>query len=65
MVDTPQKTLHTSPDLGEGAEELQETVLHTLSLQLAGFLNISVFLSQDYYYESKTYKFFTLFLYPV
>lgn len=65
MVDTPQKTLHTSPDLGEGAEELQETVLHTLSLQLSGFLNISVFLSQDYYYESKTYKLFTLFLYPV
>lgn len=43
MVDTPQKTPHASPDLGEGAEELQETVLHSLSLQLSGFLNISLF----------------------
>lgn len=44
MVDTPQKTPHTSPsDLGEEAEELQETVLLSLSLQLPGFLNISLF----------------------
>lgn len=40
MVDTPQKTPHASPDLGEGAEELQETALHSLSLQLSSFLNI-------------------------
>jgi len=31
MVDTPWKTPHATPDLGEGAGELQEAVL-SLSL---------------------------------
>lgn len=43
MIDTPQKTPHTNPDLGEGAEELQDPVLLSLSLQLSGFVSISLF----------------------
>lgn len=43
MVDTPQKTPHPSPDLGEGAEELQETALHSFPATFRLFEHFFVF----------------------